>query len=952
MIRLKQWLSWFTILSAVSVAMAAESPTERLSLDVGWKFYLGNPWGNDLWLGKAADLKGPARPDFSDFDWRTVDLPHDWAVELPFDRTADASHGFKPVGPGFATNNVAWYRRSLELSPADMGKRLGLQFDGVFHDCDVFVNGWFVGHHAGGYNGFRFDITDVANPNGKNVVAVKVDVSQFDGWFYEGAGIYRHVWLVKNAPLALAPDGVFVWSEFKNNLPVGAAEIKVEASLLNLQTNAAAATVTCEILSPAGQSLAKFKSTEKVGRLAQSDVRLGTKISSPALWSPESPQLYQLITTVESGGKIVDRKQTEFGIRTVAYDPNTGFLLNGKPYQIKGTCNHQDAAGVGAAVPDALQYYRIAKLKEFGCNAYRTSHNAPTPELLAACDRLGMLVLDENRLFGSDAVNLERFKAQILCDRNHPSVFTWSLCNEEWNAQNSPVGAAVALTMQNLAHSLDPTRECTAAVNSGTYGDEGFFAVLDVKGFNYHFENMDAYHAAFPASKILGTEQASSIGTRGIYTNDESLGYVSAYDDHNPRWGCSAEEWWSFFDARPWSSGGFVWTGFDYRGEPTPYQWPCINSHFGILDTCGFPKDNFWYYQSWWTTNLVLHLLPHWNWPGREGQEISVRALSNCQAVELFLNGQSLGRQTMKKDSELKWNVKYAPGTLSAQGFKDGKLVAETKVETTGEPIALKLAPDRTTIQADGKDVSVINVSVLDAQNRVVPVAADLIHFKLNGPGKIIGVGNGDPSCHEPDIFVTPPSNKVIPENAGWHYKILPDVKNPQLAELQPEFDDSAWKKVDTRGEAKSLRQPAQAIYRAKISVDAEELAAAVQLKVGRMDDSGWVYINGKLAGESHDWSASPTFDIKSLLHTGENTIAIAIINTDNSGGLGNGVSLILSKKVEAPKWQRSAFNGLAQVLVQADQTGGEIQLRASADNLAPTTFVIHSQKADAVVAQ
>jgi len=532
-----------------------------------------------------------------------------------------------------------------------------------------------------------------------------VDASRFEGWFYEGAGIYRHVWLETMSPVAVAPDGIFISSKFKNNKPVGAADINVEAALLNAQPYGVKAKVSCEVISPEGKTVARFSGSDMVNGSGRSVLQLGGRVADPVLWSPESPKLYHLITTVESARKVVDRKETEFGLRTIAYDRNHGFLLNGRHYEIQGTCNHQDAAGVGVAVPDALQYFRVAKLKEMGCNAYRTSHNAPAPELLEACDRLGMLVLDENRLFGSDSANLARLAEQITRDRNHPSVFTWSLGNEEWAAQDTDTGAAVTRAMQEVAHRLDPTRPCTLAVNSGRYGDFGIFSALDVKGFNYHYENMDAYHAAFPESLILGTEQASSIGTRGIYTNDSARGYISAYDDHNPRWGCSAEEWWSYFATRPWASGGFDWTGFDYRGEPTPYQWPCISSHFGILDTCGFPKDNFWYYQSWWTTNVVLHLLPHWNWPGREGQEISVRALSNCQEVELFLNGQSLGRQTMKQSSELKWNVKYTPGVLSAKGYSEGKVVAETKVETTGEPAMIQLDADRAKIHADGQDL-------------------------------------------------------------------------------------------------------------------------------------------------------------------------------------------------------------------------------------------------------
>ena len=933
--------------SPIPENVTAASPRECILFDAGWKFYLGNPWGEVVHLDKAGGNSGPARPDFSDADWRTLDLPHDWAIELPFDSKADCNHGFKPVGPGFPQNNIGWYRRTFTLSKADASKRLRLQFDGVYRNCDVFVNGWLAGHHDSGYQSFSDDITALANCGGKNVVAVRVDASQFEGWFYEGAGIYRHVWLVKTSPLAIVPDGIFVHGAFKNNVPKGSAEVTVEASLLNLQTNAAATVVACEIFSPDGASVATFHAAKTINYSAPTTISLHGKVSEPVLWSPESPKLYKLVTTIESGGQVTDRQETEFGLRTMAFDPNLGFLLNGAHYEIQGTCNHQDAAGVGLALPDQLQYYRIAKLKEMGGNAYRTSHNAPTPELLEACDRLGMLVLDENRIFGSDAANLERLKAQIIRDRNHPSVFAWSLGNEEWNAQDTAIGAGVTKAMQDLAHSLDPTRLCTVAVNSGNYGDFGIFSALDVKGFNYHFESMDAYHAAFPKALILATEQASSIGTRGIYTNDAALGYISAYDDHNPRWGCSAEEWWSYFATRPWASGGFDWTGFDYRGEPTPYQWPCISSHFGILDTCGFPKDNFWYYQSWWTTNVVLHLLPHWNWPGREGQDIDVRALSNCQEVELFLNGQSLGRQAMKPNSELKWKVKYMPGALTAHGFNDGRLVAEAKVETTGEPAAIGLTADRSAIDADGEDISIITVAVVDAQNRTNPLASNLIHFALSGPGKILGVGNGNPTCHEPDTFVAPPKVVVKALNDGWHYKIMDNVQDAHLPELQPGFDDSGWDQVDAGANADSLKQPAQAAYRNHFVVDADDLSAeTVQLKIGRIDDRGWVYVNGQLVGESHDWSASPSFDIKPWLHPGSNAIAVAVVNSDGAGGLGNTIFLRDYKMAVAPAWQRSAFNGLAQVIVQSTAAAGDLRLTASGDGLASGTITIHAHPA------
>ena len=922
----------------------ANPPRERLLLDSGWKFHLGNEWGNPINLAKAGSSTGPAGRSFSDASWRPVNLPHDWAIELPFDPGADGSHGFKSVGPGFAANSVGWYRRTFDLPQTDAGKRLWLEFDGVFRDAEVFVNGWHVGHHESGYSGFRYDITDVANVGGQNSVTVKVDASQFEGWFYEGAGIYRHVWLVKTGPLAIAPDGVFVYSQFKDNVPGQEVEIHAQTRLLNSQTDSARADVRCEIISPEGKAIASDKESTDLKPWAKSDVDSDISFHSPELWSPESPKLYKLVTTVESGGQMVDRKETEFGIRTVAFDADKGFLLNGQPYELKGTCNHQDMAGIGAALPDALQYFRVAKLKEFGDNAYRTSHNPPTPELLEACDRLGMLVMDECRLLGSDQENLRRWEDQIRRDRNHPSVAIWSICNEE-SRQSAPDGGRVGSTMQRVVKQLDPTRPVTSAESVGDdYG--GLMGTLEVRGWNYHVgQDMDNYHKEHPQQPEVGSEQGSTVGTRGIYANDKVRGYVSAYDENAPPWAHTAERWWSYFAVRPWLSGGFVWTGFDYRGEPTPYSWPCINSHFGILDTCGFPKDNFWYYQAWWTDKPVLHLLPHWNWPGMEGKDIDVWCYANCQEVELFLNGQSQGRQTMTNYSHLHWPVKYAPGVLSAKGYTDGKVVSETRVETTGDPAAVELAPDRPAINADGEDVSVITVSVTDAQHRVVPVASNMVHFALSGPGKILGVGNGDPSCHEPDVFVPQSPVRSVPANDGWRWKKVPGVNNQRLPEFRADFDDANWDAADVQSDSGPLADQEQAVFRAKIQVSEQDLAAqAVELQFNMIDDDGFVYVNGRRAGESHDWQSPAVFDVKPFLHPGENIIAVAVANSGGPGGINKGVTLQFADKPLAPEWQRSVFNGLAQIIVQSTREPGEIKLTAGADGLSPATVTIQSQ--------
>jgi beta-galactosidase len=922
-----------------SAAAVDSSPRERLQADFGWRFHLGDEWGLAQNLAKAGSGYGPASAYFSDASWRSVDLPHDWAVELPFDPKADGPHGFKAVGEGFPQNSVGWYRRTFQLPKNDAGKRIWLEFDGVFRDATVFVNGWFVGRHESGYGSFRYDITDVAAVGGKNVVAVRVDASRFEGWFYEGAGIYRHVWLVKTSPLAIVPEGVFVYSRFGRNVPVGPAEIHLQTRLHNAGRATANATVTWTIWAPDGKTVASAQRSAKAGPAGAIDVEQTARVSAPELWSPERPRLYRLVTSVASAGKVTDRLETEFGIRTVAFDPDKGFLLNGKPYVIKGSCNHQDHAGVGAALPDRLQYFRVAKLKEMGGNAYRTAHAPPTPELLEACDRLGMLVMDENRMLGSDSLHSQWLEEFVRRDRNHPSVAIWSIANEEFAVQATPAGSRVAATMQDAVKRLDPTRPVTY---NAPVGNEftGINEIIEVRGWSYHVgKDMDDYHAAHPKQPNVGSEQGSTVSTRGIYRNDPKRGYVSAYDDNTTSWSSTAKGWWSFFEARPWLSGGFIWTGFDYRGEPTPYSWPCTSSHFGVLDTCGFPKDNFWNYQSWWTEKPVLHLLPHWNWPGREGQEIDVRALSNCDEVELFLNGKSLGRQTMKRASELKWKVAYRPGTLSAKGTKAGQVVAEAKIETTGAPAAVRLVPDRAILAADGEDIAVVTVSVVDDQGRIVPAAANSMAFKLVGPGRMIGVGNGDPSSHEPDKFVTSPRMRTRPLD-DWRWKKVADSYAPDLPEVAASFDDSRWAKADVHSERGPLGPNDRAVFRTRISVSQEELAApGVELWFGKIDGDGTVFLNGRKVAPSGDSHAASVYDVKTLLRPGENSVAVTIANWGDAAGLNKGVMLRLVDPPRPSEWRRSVFAGLAQVIVQTTGTAGTIELEARSTGLALATI-------------
>ncbi len=750
------------------VALAAQSttgpaptggslaPREHLLLDFGWRFHLGNAddpakdfgfGANGETFAKTGTLAAPGKREFDDSAWTKIDLPHDWAVELPFVNERNLiSHGCKPLGRAHPETSIGWYRKTFELPASDKGRRISLEFDGVYRDSVVIFNNTYLGRNMSGYAPVRYDVTDFANYGSVNTVVVRVDATLSEGWFYEGAGIYRHVWLTKTDPLHVAPHGTFVRSDVRE----GEATVFITTDLRNESGEERRCRVSSAIVDASGNAIAAAHAES--GRLdpwVRQSFEQKVNVRNPGLWSVEEPRVYKLLTTVEGDGGVVDRYETTFGIRSIRYDADQGFFLNGKHVEMKGTCNHQDHAGVGAALPDRTQYYRVERLKDMGSNAYRTSHNPPTPELLDACDRLGMLVMDETRMFSSSPEGLSQIERMVLRDRNHPCVVIWSIGNEE-PLQGTEEGARIAETMKRLVARLDPTRPITEAMNSG-YRGKGLNNVVDVQGFNYNMKEIDPYHAAHPRQPMVGTETASTVSTRGIYANDKQKGYVSAYDVNYPGWADTAESWWKLYAQRAFLAGGYAWTGFDYRGEPTPYGWPCISSHFGIMDTCGYPKDNFYYYKAWWGSEPVLHLFPHWNWPAREGEEIDVWCHTNLDRVELFVNGQSAGAQDVARNSHAAWKVKYAVGLIEARGYKDGQVVLTAKRETTGAPASIVLRPDRQRIAADGEDVSLVAVEVVDSKGRIVSTAGNLVTFAVSGNGRLIGVGNGDPSCHEPD---------------------------------------------------------------------------------------------------------------------------------------------------------------------------------------------------------
>lgn len=701
-----------------------------------------------LLADQQSRLAIPHTERFDDSAWETISLPHDWGMGLGFDQNQLKIKGYRKLGGRSPENSVGWYRKTFELE-AVKGCRYTLEFEGIFRDAQVWMNGIYLGKGESGYVPLVFDVTECLNydDKGKNVITVRVDATQSELWSYEGAGIYRNVWLTRTAPVHVPQWGTFVTSEV--DLEKKEAQVRAEIEIANETVTDEQVVILNTILDRTGNKVTSSEDRVVVKALETNKVLAVMPMANVDLWSLESPYLYTLQTDVKVKGELVDTYTTSFGVRTICFDPNEGFLLNGKRVQMQGVCCHQDHAGVGIAVPDRLNTWRIGKLKEFGVNAYRSSHNPPTSSVLSACDSLGMLVMDEMRVMSSSDEGLAQMNTIIRRDRNHPSVVIWSLGNEEPAIQGSEKGRMLAERMKAVQHKLDPTRPCTVAMN-GSWGT-GFSLAVDVQGSNYfHIGNLDEVHEKLPHLPCLLTEEASTLTTRGIYRTEKEKDFHQSYDNDRPGWGATAQEWLRYVDSRKYIGGAFVWTGFDYGGEALGYYWPGIASNFGILDYCGFPKDAYWYYKSWWTDEPVLHVLPHWNGLGTDS--VDVHIYTNMDEVELILNGKSLGKKEVGKYDIPAWKVKYVPGKLVAKGKKGNKKYVETVV-TTGAPAALQLQSETgNELRNDGEDIAVVTINVLDKKGRFVPTAGNYVNFEVKN-GRILGVGNGDPSCHEPDVF-------------------------------------------------------------------------------------------------------------------------------------------------------------------------------------------------------
>ncbi|MDT0551836.1 beta-galactosidase GalB [Urechidicola vernalis] len=746
---------------------------------------------NQDWTFGKGEIGSESEIDFDDSSWRKLDLPHDWAIEGPFDKKHDTRTGGLPI------YGTSWYRKNFTIDAKHKGKQVTVEFDGVMNNAEIFINGEKAGERPFGYISFEVDLTPYIKFGQENIIAVRVDPKELSARWYPGAGIYRNTYLNIKSPVNITYNGTYITTPMVSETE---SEVVIETTIENKQNLRGKYSLQTSILNANGKVMAK--SSIVVNLEKELIVVDKIKVSNPVLWDLDNPHLYTAESVLLKNGSQIDNYETTFGIRTIKYSKEKGFELNGNQVKFKGVCLHHDLGPLGSAVNYRATERQLEIMKSIGVNAIRTSHNPPSKEQLELCDKMGILVqleaFDEwaiakvengyNKIW--DEWHERDLRDMIKRDRNHPSVVMWSIGNEIREQRNKK-GAEVAKHLVAICHDEDPTRPVTAGFNSYPQSiKNGLAEAVDLVGFNYKATQYDKVVKNNPNFIVYGAETASTVSSRGVYhlpvknyDRHESL-QVSSYDIISPPWAYPPDFETYAQETMPHSLGEFVWTGFDYLGEPTPYNgrdnethgkwggdWPSRSSYFGIVDLAGFPKDRYYYYQSRWTEKPMVHILPHWNWENSEHREIPVYCYTNAEEAELFLNGKSLGKKVMGVDKttipaefswwkkpqttwespyRLNWNVAYEPGELKVVAYNDGKAVAEKIIVTAGEPDHIELIPDRTEIDADGSDLSFVTVKVVDKDGNFCPLADNLINFKIDGPASIAAVGNGNAATTEP----------------------------------------------------------------------------------------------------------------------------------------------------------------------------------------------------------
>jgi beta-galactosidase len=781
-----------------SALLAQESPRSRESFNLGWKFVKYFNAANDA-VTTDKEAENLQLPSVNDNAWRSLDLPHDWAIEGPFSDTLENNTGLLPW------KGIGWYRKHFTLTDNDKGKRIYVDFDGAMANAKVWLNGKYVGEWPYGYTSFRLDLTPYVIIGKENIIAVRIDTKNWDSRWYPGAGIYRNVWLVKTSQLHITNNGVFCTTpEIKKERGMLSVQAEVESHIADPLPVSVKAVVykLNEKFEPSGTPVAEsIVATATIEGMKNHTFRLDIPVNNPVLWGIYKPELYRVTVIVMQGNTVNDKYETNFGFRTVTFTPRDGMLVNGERVEIRGVCNHHDLGALGAAFNTRAAERQLEILKEMGCNAIRTSHNPPAPELVDLCDKMGFLMeveLSDTWRIGKkqkdynvdfNAWHVEDLKAMVRCNRNHPSVFIWSIGNEVPDQHNF----YIASSLNSIVKSEDNTRPVTSGCNDAESGTNGFQKTLDLFGINYHlgdykrfFDLKDNANKPFHSS-----ESASTVSSRGEYyfpvvqgdlfnnLPGKGIFQITSYDVAYPGWASTPDQQFTLLDKYPAAVGEFVWTGFDYIGEPTPYwgdmtglkpgQWgydqtlkmlkflgvtevPSRSSYFGILDLAGFKKDRFYLYQSRWRPELPMaHILPHWNWPERKGLVTPVHVYTSGDEAELFLNGKSLGKKKKGEfEYRLKWDsVLYQPGELKVIAYKNGVKWAEDVMRTTEKASQLSATADRPAVHPNGTDLIFVTVRIEDKNKLLVPKSNNQLNFSIEGPGKIVATDNGDAASHE-----------------------------------------------------------------------------------------------------------------------------------------------------------------------------------------------------------
>lgn len=752
----------FIFFLIITASLSCTNPQTRhmVRFSSSWRFHFG-------------DLENAHKPSFNDSSWRSLNLPHEWSIEGEFSPGHPAT-----AGGGALPGGIGWYRKSFTMNEEQQGKLAFIEFDGVYMNSEVWINGHYLGKRPNGYISFRYELTPHLQYGDKqNVIAVRVDNSlQPNSRWYSGSGIYRNVRLVLTDPVHVDQWGTVVTT---SEVSDSSATVCIKTSIKNGDMLDHETELLTTVYDPDGKKVAAVSASKIVDSGTVITFVQELKIDKPRRWSVDQPVLYKAVSQVKYKGKIRDVNETSFGIRSIHFDEKMGFVLNGKQVKIRGVCNHHDLGCLGAAVNKRAIERQLEILKAMGVNAIRTAHNPPAPELLDLCDRMGFVVMDE--MFDMwkkkkspydysmywDEWHQRDLEDFIKRDRNHPSVFIWSVGNEileQWDTTGiEMVKYLVAATKQ-----LDNTRPVTVACNPPSpYNNLIKPGVVDLIGYNYAHGDYEKFPQIFPGQKFIATETTSALATRGHYdmpsdtvkrwpvrwdlpfTQGNTDNTVSAYDHVSAPWGSTHEETWKIIRKHDYLSGMFIWTGFDYLGEPTPYGWPSRSSYFGVIDLAGFPKDVYYMYQSEWTDKPVLHIFPHWNW--NLGEEVDVWAYFNTEEVELFLNNKSLGvKRKSGDDLHVMWRVPFEPGTLRAVARSGGKEILTKEIKTAGYPAKIELIVDRNRIKAGGEDLAFVTVNILDKNGNMVPTAENLVKFAIRGDASIAGVDNGDQTSHEP----------------------------------------------------------------------------------------------------------------------------------------------------------------------------------------------------------